>query len=210
MMWVNVLIELCNEVSSYFYYRYFYWHDDPWPMSRIGDMCFLLCRVFSHFAWGFYNLNVWWLKVEKRLDLILDWDTIWWYILRYVPNLTQIRDWFYYWPTYIWNEITEWWSAISNTVLEWVNEAKQWALNWINYLNSRIDSIQALWDDFVKVTLPTLPNWLDIDNLIASWFQNFSPFWEGWQDFKAQVAEFFEDPEQWFYDRLDSFFERFW
>ena len=51
---------------------------------------------------------------------------------------------------------------------------------------------------------------MDIQKLIRSAFKEYEDLWRGWAAIRDQVFDFFKDPEQWVYDRLDKFFERFW
>lgn len=61
-------------------------------------------------------------------------------------------------------------------------------------------NLDSWWDDRL----------LDISALIDSAFLSREPFWAGWQDWKDAVIEFIQDPWQWFYDRLEELFDRFW
>lgn len=204
------IIEAFNSVSTACYSVYVEVLDWVFPFFYLAGPFYELAYFFSNLAWRFSSFFTWLDTTIATVTDILTWDTIWSYIKSYVPNLEQIRDWFYYWTGHVWQEINEWWLTVSSTVLGWVDEAKQYTWEWVESLLRSINNLQSSWDTFVTVTIPTIPSWLNIESLIKSWFADYTPFWEGWQDWRDKVAEFFSDPEDWLYKRLDSFFERFW
>lgn len=138
-------------------------------------------------------------------------------------------------PDNILHYLGEWWEA---TAQPWVESALEWALTnlgikavvkaWSTFWNDiwpewtrEWDIILVKWDFFWKVTLPGLLTWqwltdwwsgrlLDINSLITSAFTLREDFWRGWSDFRDQVAELFEDPEDWLLKRIESMIERFW
>lgn len=204
------IVEQFNSISRTFYSAYievYYW---VWPFNYLATPFYFGSVAFAHLAQGFSSFATAWYGVVNKLTLILSWSTIWSYILTYIPNLEAIRDWFYYWWTFVWNEINEWWEIKKQIVLGWVDAVKDWARLWFIYFEAWLKTLQAEWDYFKKVTLPSLPDWLGIDKLIASWFEKFAPFWEGWQEVKEKITDFIKDPEEWFYNRLDEIFERYW
>jgi len=171
-------------------------------------------------------------NILTEIGKILSWDTIWSYILSYVPNLEAIRDWFYHWRDWVLQEVTGWWSATSTTVLGWIDAATQGLADlmaaWDNFRKvtfpewtGRINSLESGWSNFWEITFPTLVSFswlsawwsdklLDIQSLIDSAFLARDSFWQGWQDWRDKVTEFFTDPEEWLYKAVDRIIERFW
>ncbi len=204
------IIELFNSVSSSLWSIYYQISGWIFPFNLISTPFYLLSQFFSFLGWRFSDFFTWINTLSAKVINILSWNTIWSYILSYIPNLEQVRDWFYYWRDWVLQEITGWWHSTTSTVLGWIDIAKQWSKDWIDWLSIKIDNLQVSWGNFATITLPTLASYTDVNALIRSWLLDYSPFWEGWQDWRGKVTEFFSDPEQWLYDKLDEFFERFW
>ena len=181
-----------------------------YPFSLLSSPFDNFYRTFYWIASLLTDAHTWAGTIAQMVSQGISWELVWSYILQRFPKLEELRDWFSYWWTWVDQRVTNWWAETKTGVISWINAAKDWAWLWIEYLEGRVNGLQVAWDSFVTTTLPTLPNWLDIDELIKSWFTNLSPLWEGWQDWRDKVAEFFSDPEQWLYDRIDSFFERYW
>ena len=207
---LNWIIVNLNELSSHLYNAYTEILSWVWPFWYAAEPFYLASSAVSSIAWGFYAFGEWVRDVADKLPSILDWDTIWSYIESYVPNLTQIGDWFYSWVTNVTQLVTDWWDTTKSTVLGWVNEAKQWAKALIDSVESKLGSLQSAWSVFVVGTLPKLADWSGVDALIKSWFNDFTPFWQGWQDWRDKVIEFFTDPDEWLYKAMDRIIERFW
>jgi len=118
--------------------------------------------------------------------------------------------WFRSWTTWVGQYIAEWWPTILPHILGYVDKAVE-----------GLADVAATWDNFWTNIFPTLVSFdrlttwwnsrlLDIDALIDTWSKDLAPFWEGWQEIREEVTNFFADPLQWAYDKLDEFFERFW
>lgn len=229
---IGWIIERFNWLSEYFYDIYLEVLSWVWPFYNAAYLFLFLSEVSSQLAWDFYDFSLWIVEVHDRVAQVLSWSTIWSYILSYVPNLEEIRDWFYHWWSNVYGVVTDWWSSTSTTVLGWIDETKQWAQLWIDYLQGQVNALGVRIDD----VLALIPDVSDIQAWFANWTGNVSsvittwwtgalsqvqslidsafierePFWAGWQDWRDRVTEFFTDPEKWVYDRLDSFFERYW
>jgi len=232
MGWMTPFINACNSAVSWCYEIYLDVNGWVWPFYVTAPFFYWLSETFADLSWAFYDFGNWIDYVASQVTQILSWSTIWSYILSYVPNLTQLRDWFYNWWTNVTSVVTSWWSSMQWTVQGWISTAVQpfnamltawnnfWNNTWPSWVTN-FNSLQVAWNNFWTVTFPTLVNFtwlttwwdsrlLDVQVLIGSAFTLREGLWAGWQDWKGSVAEFFTDPEQWVYDRLDSFFERFW
>lgn len=198
----------------------------------MGDLFNYLSDFTSEVAGYLYDASDWYDEVVDKLSDILSWSTIWDYILDYVPNLIEIRDWFYDKANHILDLIDAWWGTVTSTVQDWIDVAVEAFQSQLDDLNSWVTTIQEFIDEIeldfpdVSAILSWFSNWwenilselelwwndklLDIQDLIDSAFIARDDLWSGWQDWKAQVAEFFIDPWEWLYNRFDDFFERFW
>lgn len=207
---ISSIIDRLNAISSFFWSIEQEVSEWVFPFSLIAYPLSTTSLAFNTLAWNFRDFSLWIYDITDRAKDILSWDTIWSLIRSHIPNLEAIRDWFTNRWAWLNTQISNWWSETGATVAGWIEASKDWARLWIDYLEGRANSLQAAWDNFTTVTLPSLPSWVDINALFASWAKSFEPFWEGWQDVREAITEFIKDPLQWFYDRLDEIFERFW
>uniref|UniRef100_A0A6M3XW83 Uncharacterized protein n=2 Tax=viral metagenome TaxID=1070528 RepID=A0A6M3XW83_9ZZZZ len=226
------IVTALNTVSRLFYHAYVETYGWGGLFNYLATPFYYGAEAFSTLAWRFSDFFSWLLTKVNEWDQILSWDTVWSYILSYVPNLEEIRDWFSDWPGQVLTAIDTWWTSTMGDVAGWIEIAAQLLRDQVNGVNTWLVTLQSDWDAF-KGRIPTIDgviswwaDWagnvttlfssmwsnviLEVQALINSAFIEREPFWAGWQDWRDQVAEFFTDPEDWLYNRLDSFFERFW
>jgi len=204
------IINALNNISLRCYDIYLEILGWVYPFWLAAEPFWGLSNFFNSLAWHFYDFASVFEAFIEKARLILSWNTIWSYIQSYIPNWNKIGNWFSEWYSNVLSITNTWWSSTQLGVWSWISAAKSDLLSLMNNLTGWLGSLQVEWSGFLTTTLPNLANWTGVDGLIKSWFSNFTPFWEGWQEIKEQVVDFFSDPEQWFYDRLDNFFERFW
>ncbi len=232
MWFMTWIVDRLNYISDLFYELYIDCNYVGWPLEVLGDWFYWLSDYFSGLAWDFSDFGTWVNDVAAKVTGMLNWTTVWLNIISYVPNLEQIRDWFYNWWSNVTSVITTWWSSTSVTVLAWIDEAKQWTQLWIDYLQDQVTAVGTRVDD-VLALIPDISdiqawftNWTgnvssvidtwwtstmgDVVALINSAFVIRDDYWRGWQDWRDQVAEFFTDPEDWLYKSADRIVERFW
>lgn len=222
------IVSALNSVSSWFYnlYRDVYYY--PVIGQVLATGFYWLAELFSTLAWGFSSFFTSFNELWAKAANILSWSSIWSYILIYVPNLTQIRDWFYYWWTNVTSAVSSWWSATQVTVLAWVQDAKNFASSLVAGVSSVVTQLQSAWDNF-KGLIPTLDeirlwwgNWtgnvlaaidtwwtgklVDIQGLINSAFLARQSFWAGWQEIRTSVLTFFQDPVEFIWQRFADWF----
>ena len=129
------------------------------------------------------------------------------------------------WTTTQLNDLQATFNALIGNVESWtttqINNAKSAILAIIGDLQTwtitEINNIQALLTTLID--WPALTNWintwwndrlLDIESLIDSSFIVRQGLWDGWQDWRDKVTDFFTDPEDWLYKAVDRIIERFW
>ena len=229
MYWI---VARLNDISGFFYDLYLDCYYVGWPLDVLGIWFYYLSDYFSSLAWDFYDFSSWVNDVAAKVTEILNWSTIWSYILSYVPNLTEISDWFYYWWDYVTQVVDNWWTSTSTTVLAWIDEAVSGVLTLVDQVNAwlaslqttvndiagrlpSIDGVLAWWSNWTGNVLLIINTWWsstmgEVQGLIDSAFIVRESFWAGWQDWRDQVTEFFTDPEDWLYKSLDRIIERFW
>lgn len=232
MQAITWIIERLNNVSDTFYQVYLDCFYTGFPLSIIGGFFYDLSVFFSNLAWYFYDFSLWVSDISTKVLSILDLKTIndyfWSYFIAAWNSWEWVKDAF----TNVWNTVDDWWDSTKIVVYGWVSEARQFLQVQVDSISLSLNTLQISWDSF-KAKIPSIDNlltwfagwqvavlttinswWsdklLDIRGLINTAFLEYQPFWEGWQDWRDKVAEFFTDPEEWLYDKMDEWFERFW
>lgn len=228
MSFMTSIIDALDSVSDWFYKLYLEVYGWVYPFWLTADFFYQLSVLFNTLAWRFYDFSLWVSEVQGKVSLVLSWSTIWSSVLGMVPNLLQLRDWFYNWVTFVTNTVNTWWGATSLTVQAWVQSAKDMATSLFNQLNNALASLQSAWDSFKgKVptidaviswwgnwwgnVLPQLGTWwnsrlLEVQGLIDSAFLTRQSLWSGWQEMRENVVEFFADPVELIWNRFTNWF----
>jgi hypothetical protein len=180
------------------------------PFTWIHDRIFSLAvSVGKFFAW-----------VRGVADVIgglQGWDDIWQLIISNLPWLENIGEWFQSWYQHIADVFQDLWRSVTPMIKGWISTAVQsleaigeaWGNFWDNLwpqLTGWVDELRAGWDHFIKVTLPSLPGWGDIGDFIDSRIDQLSGFWEGWQEIREQVFDFFSNPIEYLWERFIDWF----
>lgn len=204
------IIQFFNTASDFFYLIYRETYDWIFPFSFISEPFYALCLLFNKLAWAFYYLGEWLDAIVDQIALLLTWDNIKAFILSWIPDLPNIIEWFADKAKWVTDIITTWWSGKLAELTIW----------WESQL-IELRAMKELWDTFWTVTLPYLLSfqWLEdwwqgqLIELGAWWqgqlrellffYNEFVELWDG-------IKEFFADPLQWLYNKLDEWFERFW
>jgi len=229
---MNWIVQKLNDASEFFYSIYLETYSWVYPFDRVAPLFYEICLIFNRLAWSFYDFSQWVSDTADKVSKILDWNTIWSYILSYVPNLEAIRDWFSQRWDWLQAEINNWWSETTATVLGWIDAAKDWAALQISALQKQVNSLWAEISevagripDVTELTLwfsnwwgnirVNLEGWwseklLDVQRLTDDAFRARDGLWAGWQELRDRVTEFFTDPEEWLYKAIDRIIERFW
>ncbi len=225
-MWL--IINALNSVSSWFYEIYLEVNGWVWPFYLAADFFYQLHGLFNTLAWRFYDFSNWVNEVASKISQILNWDNIWSFILSYVPNLTQVRDWFYSWWNNVTSVISTWWSSTQYTVLGWIFVAVQpfntvldawnnfWNYTWPDW-SSRFNTLKSAFDNFWSYNFPNLVNfsWLwswwngrltDVQWLMNSTLRAWFPFYNDLAQLWGTIALFFTNPVEFIWQRFVDWF----
>lgn len=228
MSFINSIIEWLNNAAGFFYRIFLETYSWPWPFWYVSSFFYSLQGVCAGLAWAFYYFNSWVDYVAGKVAAILStWD-IWSYFKWWFDAAANAWNWVTNALYNVWNIVTSWWSSMQYTVLAWVQGAKDWATSLFNQANAWLAALQSAWDSF-KSKLPSIDmviSWFkdwggnvlahiiswgaltgkQIDELIGSKFKEATPFWEGWQDFRDRVVEFFTNPLEFLFNRFIDWF----
>lgn len=128
----------------------------------------------------------------------------------WISQVNTLWAWLSNWGVYVVAVIGAWWMGIQPQVLSWVDQAKSYAAGLVAGAMDAIGRLGAAWEDFRTTVLPGLAGKSEVAGMIGSALMPWGPVLTWWGHFGGQAVNLFSDPQQWFYDRLDSFFERFW
>jgi len=136
----------------------------------------------------------------------------------------------------IWADITAWTTTqlnnLSNTFNTLIIDVKSWTTSQVNsardFLITLLGNLEH-WTrtqvNTLQATLTTLIDWTNLTVWIANWWDDklldieamlntrlllWFPFYDELASLWSSIREFFVDPEQYVYDKLDNWFERFW
>lgn len=203
-----------------------------WPIDFIGDGFLFLANFFAEASGYFYDASDWYYTVSFRLADILSASQIYTYFKAYFDAAVNAWSWVQAAVANVRAVIEDWWSATSSDVLGWIDAAKQWAGLRIDSLQDQLDELRVMvqdipgalpdlsailewFTDWPGRVLEVITTWwaghlLEIGDLIDGTIKTWFPFYDELAALWGEIREFFTDPEQWIYSRLDSFFERFW
>lgn len=204
------IIEGLGGVSTFLYSIYSEVLSWPWPFYLIAEPFYSLSGIFAVISWEFYDFSLWVDDISSRITNILSLDAIAAHFRDYFDAAVDAWAWVSTAVTNVRGIIDYWWISALDEVRGLISSAVQPLNSFFSELDNRFNTLKSSWDDFVTTTLPNLPSWSDIEATIQSWFKQYEPLWDGWQDFKGRVAELFADPEDWLYKRIESMLERFW
>ena len=199
-----------------------------WPFWEAATFFFSLNTLFANLAWDFVDFDEWLEWAADEIGDILSWSNIRSLIRGWLDGIEDALEWFGRWWVWVGQEIDDWWSSTLDDVKGWIAAAVSpfddlltawndfWDNLWPDIVN-KLSTLKADWDNFWTVLLPTLVDftWLetwwnarltDIQELINTAIQELAPFWEGWQEIRDQVYEFFADPLEWLWSRFTDWF----
>jgi len=226
------IVSRLNAVSSFFWAVEQEVSDWIYPFRLIGYFFYELSIAFNRLAWNFHDFAVWVYEISARAGQGLLWSTIWDLILAAIPNLEDLRDWFYDWREWVDQQIRSWWSVTQNTVWDWLRAYNDWVSVWLKWFDGLLADLRSSWDSFWVITwpamlsdlgglrsswesfiagvLPDLATWTGVGDLVESALRTWFPFYDDLVSLWSGIKEFFTDPEDWLYKSLDRIIERYW
>ncbi len=228
MSFLNWIVDDLNSASEFFYSIYLEVLGWVWPFWLVAEFFYSLSQVFNWLAWDFADFAEWVYDTVDQLGDILSWSNIRSLIRGWLPDLEDVVDWWDRWWVWVGQEIDDWWSSVRPTVQGWIDIATQgfselvaawdtfWNITWPELVN-KLSTLKADWDTFWTTIFPSLVDftWLgiwwdsrveDVLNLIDTAFVTRGQFWEGWQEIRDNVLEFFADPVEWLWTRFTDWF----
>ena len=222
------IVEAFSSVSSYLLGIYQQAASWIWPFSAVAPLFYYLSSLFATLAGLFGTFIELVNNLISRAAQILNWNMIWELIQSYVPNITQIRDWFYFWWSYVSSVITSWWSATMVDVQGWISAATQpfssMLAAWSSFWNSLwpqlvggFNGLQSAWSNFWSYTLPNLVSYtwlgtwwisrlLDVKGLIDSSLKSYFPNYDELMQLWNSIAEFAVNPLGYLWQRFTDWF----
>jgi len=227
--WIS---ERFSAASGFFYLAYLEILDWMYPFWMLSEPFYELSGLCADLSWDFYDFAIWVRTITDRIQDVFSWDIVWSYILTVVPNLEDLRDWFYNWWPNVYGVVAEWWAATSWTVRAWIDQAAGNTMTFINQVEtsladlrdawdtfrtitwpgmlSDLAGVRTAWEDFISGILPNLATWTGVGELVESTLRSWFPFYDDLAALWGGIREFFTDPEDWLYKSIDRIIERFW
>jgi len=228
MGFITSIIYWLDDIADFSYSAYLEVQGWIFPFSYLATPFYYIYRGFFWLSYYFAQFDKWLLFANQLLSEIPTIWTFWSYFKPWLEAGLDAWDWVVNSLENIWNIINDWWAATSLTVQAWIDTAKNDLLFWINWLSGQVlelrEDIDNLLSQIPNVTELTawFRNWtgnvlavvntwwasslLDINGLFRSWTLELEPFWAGWQDIRAQVFDFFDDPLEWLLNRFTDWF----
>ncbi|MBA7580684.1 hypothetical protein ES708_22578 [subsurface metagenome] len=175
------------------------------------------------YYWVRQEIDDWWAS-EKLTVLWWIFDIKSWALTQInnaVEGITQVVTNVYDYSQTIINNVTEYITEVYNNVYDYsqttINNITE---NISNFITNVYDYTQTIINNITE-TITELIDWdrvttfindwwsdrlLDIQLLFDSWTLTLAPFWEGWQDVKDSVVEFFADPVEFVWARFTNWF----
>lgn len=229
---IDRIVSFLFDVSYFFYDIYEEVYGWVYPFWLAAGFFYQLSSIFASLARNFYDFGVWVDSIASQITTFFTWSNLEQWFKDWKAKILDAWNWIRGAWDNIWDEIDDWWNSTKSTVKGWISVAEDWLKALINSVEKSFATLQAAWNEW-KVKIPSFnelwlwfTNWwgntlkniiawgaltaLQIQGLIDSALKSYAPFWEGWQDWKDKVTEFFTDPEEWLYKAIDRIFERFW
>ena len=206
MKFMDWIIEELEDIADFFYEAYQEVKDWWSPFDLLK---YPLYGIYGRFRWlaeWFEDFRDWLAWAADELDEILSWSSIRSMIRSWLYKIEDALDWFLSWTYWVRQEIREWWSSQLPYILDYIDSVVE---GW--------EDFAANWDDFWNNIYPNLisftwlTTWwnskiLDVQKLINTAFTLRESFWEGWQEVRDKVTNFFADPLEWLLTQFTDWF----
>jgi len=207
---ISKVIEYLNGITHTFYNLYLETRGWIYPFSLVATFFYTLSSASNSIAWQLYYFSQWVENVTDRIANILTYENIASHFKSFFNMASGALEWVRGAFKNVTNIIATWWSEARQVIYTQIDIAKQALQSRIDAANKIIASISETISDLAS-KIPTKNEVLTwISSLIDTRTKELKPFWEGWQEMRAQVTDFFTDPGKWFMDRIEGWLERFW
>lgn len=207
---INRVVELLNSITTVFYNAYLETRGWIYPFSLVANFFYTLSIIFNSVAWQFYYFGQWVDYVTNRVAGILSYENIASYFKSFFNASSDALEWVRGAFKNVTNIVDTWWSETRLTVQSWIDITRQALQSNLDAVSKTLGTLQETVSD-LKGEIPTKNEVLTwITALIDTRTKELKPFWEGWQEMRTQVTDFFTDPGKWFMDRIEGWLERFW
>lgn len=229
---ISKVVEFLNGITTVFYNLYLETRGWIYPFSLVAGFFYTLSSMSNSIAWQFYYFSQWVDNVTDKVAGILSYENIASHFRTFLDAAGTALEWTRNAFENIKGDIGAWWSGKVVIVQAWIDEAKRIALSQIDAVRITLSQLNVAWDSFkgkippINEVLLWFRTWRDkviattitwgaltgrqIEELTNTAFKLREGYWEGWQDMRDQVVEFFADPGKWFFDRIEGWLERFW
>ena len=232
LSWIGSIFSFVGDISDWFLSAYQEVSDWIWPFYFLQYPFYGLYRIFKDLLTPIATFWLWAEDIATKVVSVFTSDGILGLIQWWFPDLGSVIEWFIgRWNWFI-SAVGDWWDETKETVLGWIDIVKQWFLELIDAVAKdlaqlwaklqwffdnlmTLDEIIQWWKDWLGRVAAALIRWgfitvLDVGSLIISAFLEREDFWAGWQDMRGMVTDFFADPVDFIFNKIDEFFERYW
>jgi hypothetical protein len=228
MSWINSLISIINSIGARFYEAAETAGDWVAPFYYLSSPLQWIANLVWSLVSPLLSFNEWASSVTTQIGKILSIDAIRDYFSHWLAYAEIAWNWVVNAYTNVANSVNIWWSSTQYIVQSWIETAKQWAKAQVDNLSYAVAPIISGWNSFVSKipSLDTIISWFtnwwsniltnltswwnqrltDIESLLTSLILDLSPFWEGWQDIRDKVFEFFDNPLEWLLKEFTTWF----
>lgn len=228
MSFMDSIISWLKSIEDYFYDAYLEVYDWVYPGWLLSYPLLSASRGFGWLAYYFSQLNEWLVWAQDEIERIISYEAIQSYFQSWFDAGLDAWNWVRDSYGNVWDIADDWWSSKSATVQSWIATATEGLqtlqTSWGNFWDitfpqwkSQVERVTSEWEDFVTQKLPSLissydlTTWWDsrlgdIQDLIDSAFAIRDDFWQGWQDWRDEIAEFFTDPLEFLLARFTNWF----
>lgn len=228
MRFIDDIFSFVWDASDFFYDAYLEVKGWVAPFRYLKTPLYALYQVFWDLTTPIAQLGDWADNVAYKVTKILSISDIRAALKTWLDYATWAWDWVSDWWANVADVVTSWWSTASLTVQVWIDDAVHITLAQIDAVRITLAQIASSWDSF-KAKIPSIDEviswwgnwsgnvlttvntwWLgtlkDVKGLIDSAFVARQSLWAGWQDMRAKVVEFFQDPLEFLRSRFTDWF----
>jgi len=228
---MNIIYAIAHWLQQVsFYFNELYWNSAnwPWPWQLTTNWWNQLRIFFYNLSGNFYQFADWVGYAENKLATILSTTAIRLDLQQWLDWADWAWDWVVNAVNNIVDTVNSWWSNTQLFVKSWIETARLWAETQVNNLATTFNPLLTWWNDF-KSNIPTLneliswfANWwantlqhistwwldrlVDIKALFNSWTLDLAHFWEGWEEKREEVFDFFDSPLDWLEEKFIDWF----